>query len=49
MCDFVLFCLVAVVSFYFLPAIYRRGVSPVWGLLPPDFTLFSYIFLFFGS
>ena len=25
-CDFVLFCLVAVISICFLPAIYRRGV-----------------------
>ena len=42
-CDFVLLCLVAVVSMRFLPAIYRRGVNmgPA-----PYFTLFSIFFIF---
>ena len=45
-CDFVLFCLVAVVFMCFLPAIYRRGVYGAYSCFSFLFSLFSFLFFF---
>ena len=44
MCDFVLFCLIAVVSTCFLPVIYRRGVRYSWCPCLWLFTFFVFLF-----